>query len=151
VSRPLCAATTRRGAPCRNRALDGSDRCRAHAAPRPDAETVTTLVSMLRAGNYLEIAARAAGVPLDELLEHPDLREEIETARAEGEARGVARVAAAAAENWQAAAWLLERQHPGRWGRPALRLDDRPAAPVSGADGLDELAGKRQARRAGLA
>jgi hypothetical protein len=33
----------------------------------------------------------------------------------------VAGISAAASDDWTAAAWLLERQHPGRWGLPPLR------------------------------
>ena len=144
-----CSATTRAGQPCRAAALRGGDRCRMHARSRPDAETGAPVVAMLRAGNYQEIAAAAAGVTVDELAGLPELRDELEQARAEGEARSVARIAAAAGDNWQAAAWLLERQHPDRWARPALRGDERPVAPVAGPDALDELAGRRAARRAG--
>jgi hypothetical protein len=41
----------------------------------------------------------------------------------------VAGISVAAAGSWQAAAWLLERQHPERWGNlaerpPALAADD---------------------------
>lgn len=142
-----CTATTAAGAPCRSYAMGGSDRCRVHLRPVPDAEAVAQLVSMLRAGNYLEVAAVAAGVTVGELLEHPDVVEEIEAARAEGEVRGIARIAASG--RWQAAAWLLERQYPDRWGRPALRQEgERAPAPAARVDRLDELAGRRDARRA---
>jgi hypothetical protein len=36
---------------------------------------------------------------------------------AEAEMRDVALIAQAAKENWQAAAWRLERKYPARWGR----------------------------------
>jgi hypothetical protein len=144
-----CTATTAAGAPCRSYAMAGGDRCRVHLRPAPDAEAVAQLVSMLRAGNYLEVAAIAAGVTVDELLEHEDVVAEIEAARAEAEVRGIARIATAASENWQAAAWLLERQYPDRWGRPAVRQDgERAPAPAAGPDRLDELARRRDARRA---
>jgi hypothetical protein len=125
--------------------MAGSDRCFAHRDELPP-ELVATLVSMLRAGNYLEVAARAAGVPLERLP--AEVRDQVEVARAEAEVRGIDRIAQAAGENWQAAAWLLERQYPDRWGRPALRASEESAPPLVVADGLDELAGKRQARRA---
>jgi hypothetical protein len=144
-----CSATTRAGARCRSYAIAGTDRCRAHRPPVPAAELVAQLVSMLRAGNYLEVAAVAAGVSVAELLEHPALRDEIEAARAEGEVRAIARIAAAATESWQAAAWLLERQYPDRWGRPATRPEERPPAPLVAPDALDELASRRDERRAG--
>lgn len=103
----------------------------------------------LRAGNYLEVAARAAGVELDVLLTDPGLQEELEAARAAGEVRAIARIAQAAGENWQAAAWLLERQYPDRWARPATRTGEEKSPPlVAGLDALDELAGRRVSRRA---
>ena len=139
-----CTAVTRAGEPCRNPPVEGADRCYAHRR-LVDEEAVGQLISLLRAGNYLDVAARAAGVPLDELPD--ELRDQLETARAEGEARGIATIAQAARTSWQAAAWLLERQYPDRWGRPAQRADEKPGALTTGPDGLDELASKRDARR----
>lgn len=141
-----CSAVTARGEPCRNRPVVGSDRCRIHSRPALDEAAIAQLVVMLRAGNYLDVAARAAGVPVEGLS--GDAAERIETARAEGEVRGIATIARAATENWQAAAWLLERQYPERWGRPAVRPnEDLPSGAAPAADGLDELASKRSARR----
>ena len=147
---PQCNATTKSGRPCRARAVSGSDRCVAHRRPALDPEAVQQIVMALRAGNYLEIAVQAAGVELDELLADPGLQEELQTARAAGEVRAIARIAQAAAEgNWQASAWLLERQYPDRWARPATRLgEEKGPPPVVGVDALDELAGKRASRRA---
>lgn len=129
----------------------------------PEGETLDRLVAMLRAGNYLSVAARACGLSVDQLAEwmergassrktdkrFVELRRKLDRARADGEVRHVAIVAAAAAENWQAAAWLLERQYPDRWSRPTLaqfRIVDEP--PTFTADSLDELAERRAARRA---
>jgi hypothetical protein len=126
----------------------GSDRCHAHRRPEVSPELVQQLVAMLRAGNYLEVAAQAAGVELGELLGRPELCDQVGAARAEGEVRGITQIARAATENWQAAAWLLERQYPERWGRPAQRPGEESAPPLVLTDGLDELAGRRAARRA---
>ena len=145
----LCSATTKRGKPCGNEALPGSDRCHVHRRVVVlDEAAVAQLIQMLRAGNYLEVAARAAGVPLTDLPD--DLLEELEGARAEGEVRAIAQIARAAMDTWQAAAWLLERQYPERWSRPATRAEEKPVVPALGPDGVDELAGKRAARRAAL-
>jgi hypothetical protein len=149
-----CVERTIKGTRCRRRRFGPSDRCvqhQAHANPggRPPMlsdELADTLVSMLRAGNYVGVATQAARIsratfgvwmrrgessrPEDE--PYRLLRERVEQARAEGEVRNVAQIARAAAESWQAAAWLLERQYPERWGRApmAVRLDAKPEAEV---------------------
>ncbi len=67
----------------------------------------------------------------------------------EGKLLGV--VEAAAPEEWRAATWLLERLWPAKYARPAQRTGEvrgPPPEPVVKADGLDELAGRRSARRA---
>lgn len=127
------------------------------------------LVAMLRAGNYVEVACRAVGVPrrtFDEWMqrgksgkpadvEYREFRERVAKARAMGEARNVAAIAAAAQQSWQAAAWLLERQHPERWGRVSVRYrDELPPPPVSEPlieefdpfSEVDELAERRRSR-----
>ena len=139
------------------------------------AERIYTLLS---SGNYDAVAARGAGISPRTLREwlqrglsqskrdepYRKLRERLAEARATAEAAYVARIAsAAAAGDWKAAAWFLERSYPARWGRPALRpaLDTRdeddelPAVtepssvetPPGLFDEVDELARKRQARR----
>jgi hypothetical protein len=78
----------------------------------------------VRAGNYLETAARLAGVDQATLhrwmaREEPmfrEFREAVEKARSEAEARDVRSVGRAAAKTWKAAAWRLERRNPTRWG-----------------------------------
>jgi hypothetical protein len=45
-------------------------------------------------------------------------------ARATSEERLVALVAQAATKNWRAAAWILERRYPERWGPERLRARD---------------------------
>lgn len=143
----LCGYPTASGKPCRNVLREGALRCHWHAeAPTP--EQVEKVVTLLRAGAYLEIAALGAGLSVEALSSVPSLRPTLERARAEGELRNVARIQAAAADNWQAAAFLLERQYPERWGRPAVRSEEKLPPPVTGPDALDELARQRQARRA---
>ena len=115
----------------------------------PPSPRTDKLCAMLRAGNYLDVACRAAGVRANAverlLVLGGPIADRIAQAAAEGEVRAVTQIAQAAATNWQAAAWLLERQHPERWSRPAVKQDDRLVTVA--ADGLDELASKRAARR----
>ncbi len=118
-----------------------------------DEQPFSQFLSMMRAGNYLDIAARASGLSLHEIDDMTgDQREQLETARAEGEARAVARIAQAAGTSWQAAAWMLERQYPDRWARKSVRPADDPShaidMPEPDITKLDELRAKRASRRA---
>ena len=137
---------TSKGNPCRKLAARGSDVCSAHRGDakggRPslfNEAVADQLVAMLRAGNYVHVAARAAGISgttFREWLRRGQSEEEadapfraflerIEQARAEGQSRLVALVAKAAIDDWRAASWLLEREYPHLWGVPSARL--RPA------------------------
>ena len=110
-----------------------------------DADRQKRLADFIAAGNDSETAALAAGVSrsafftwlargreerqrlADKPRSKPKASEQpylefvdaIEKARAEAEARLVLLVHKAAQEprTWQAAAWLLERRDPARWGR----------------------------------
>ncbi len=65
------------------------------------------------------------------------------------EAVALESIQAAAVDDWRAAAWLLERQWPAKYARPATRTGEirPPPDPEPTVDGLDELAGRRSARR----
>jgi hypothetical protein len=173
-----CVALTAKSEQCRGAAQNGYDRCSfhlglpvggAHAEAKLTPELRDRLVSLLRAGNYIEVAVRACKISKqtfyvwmrrgasDEIVDAPyrELRELCETARAEGEARNVAHIATAARESWQAAAWLLERQHPDRWGRVSVRLreelNEEAREPAAAADDdpfaeVDQLAERRAQR-----
>src|SRR3954452_14643657 len=71
-------------------------------------------------------------------------RDAVERAQAEQEADLVASVNRGARRSWRAAAWLLERRYPERWGPPSTRPrpEPQPAAPDA-LDALDELAARR--------
>jgi transposase len=176
MSAERCQTPTASGEPCKNSALPGSTACSIHSrgtfthVGRPSkltAELTDEFVRMLRAGNYIGVACHAvrinrttfsawirrgaSGRPEDEAFR--EFRERVEQARAEGEVRNVAQIARAASESWQAAAWLLERQYPERWGRPSSpqRQEAEDADVATAADDdpfreVDELAERRRSR-----
>jgi len=133
-----CTQLTTKGEQCRKRAMIGSDKCAFHLGPhigmrlQLSDELVEQLCAILRTGNYIGVACRAVGidrVTLHRWLNREGaqfdlLRERVQRARSEGEVRNVALISQAATQNWQAAAWLLERQYPDRWGRTSVRLRD---------------------------
>ena len=99
------------------------------ARPKLDDETTQKIVDLVRAGNYLEVAALAAGIHKTTL--HRWLRfgreqkrgrykrfvEAVERAQGESEARDVALIAKQAPNDWRAAAWRLARKSPRRYGQ----------------------------------
>ncbi|HZU76708.1 MAG TPA: hypothetical protein VFA70_08085 [Dehalococcoidia bacterium] len=107
-------------------------------------ERAQRAVEAVRAGNYMVVAARLAGISESTLYEwlergragrapYAEFAREVERARAEAEARMLLVVQTAARLHWQAAAWFLERAFPDRWGR-------RPVQPPSlFADGPVEI------------
>ena len=114
-------------------------------AGRPSKLTPQThdkIVNAVKAGNYLETAARYAGIDQSTLHRwlnkgkdpdaEPEYRqfcEAVESAKAEAEARNVALIQQSAnAGTWQAAAWFLERTAHARWGR-------KQSVEVTGANG----------------
>jgi len=169
-----CVETTAAGKPCRLPAQDGLDRCWVHAGVGPvgrptllTPETAEALVAMLRAGNYLHVACRAAGIARqtfqdwmerglseeDADAEYRALRTRVERARAEGHMRLVSLIANAATTDWRAASWLLERSYPKLWGGVSVTLRSEPepeeATILPEADGFsefDELAARRRER-----
>ena len=97
---------------------------------RPKLEPALTekIVSLVRAGNYLETAATTAGIHRTTLHRWMRLGRDqkrgryrkfltaVEKAQAESESRDVALIAKAASGDWKAAAWRLERKAPRRYG-----------------------------------
>jgi hypothetical protein len=96
------------------------------------ADVRASIVKLVAQGNYLETAAAANGVSKQAIhawmktaarKEDPELQEfliAIEKAKAESEAYDLRKIGMS--DEWQAAAWRLERRSPDRWGRKA-RLD----------------------------
>lgn len=94
-------------------------------------DTQARIVEAIRAGNYLDTAARYAGIdPVtffrwmergareDAEPLYAEFREAVEEAKASAEVRAVLRIQQAANDGtWQAAAWWLERTRPKKFGR----------------------------------
>ena len=86
------------------------------------------ICELVRAGNYGEVAARCAGIHPATFYRWQERGREgrapygefcdcLEKATAEAEARNIVTIQKASQEQWQAAAWFLERKHHERWGR----------------------------------
>ena len=98
---------------------------------RPLALTPVTrdrILTYLRAGNYIETACKASGIHKDTYYgwmerarkgEEPfaTFAAEVDEALAAAEMLDLATIHAASHNQWQAAAWKLERRHPSRWSR----------------------------------
>ncbi len=94
-----------------------------------NAEVAEKICRLIRAGNFAETAACAAGIDRDTLRRwlkrgatekrgpYRDLALSLDEAASVAEGRAVALIAKAGETQWQAAAWFLERKHPERWGR----------------------------------
>lgn len=110
-----------------------------HAEPAPQAkpgrptkltpELQASVVEAIRAGNYVETAAAFAGIDKTTLYDwlrqgatagsgpYHEFSHAVKAAQAAAEVRDVMLIGKAAATQWQAAAWRLERKFPDRWGR----------------------------------
>jgi hypothetical protein len=98
--------------------------------------TVRKIVcDVVRKGNFLTTAAKAAGISADALNDWKNRGEtgeepyatflaELEAADMECEKALVAKVMAASDDDWRAAAMILERRYPERWSR--IRENDHP-------------------------
>lgn len=111
-----------------------SQRGRPKGADKLTPELQNEICRVIRAGNYIETAAAYAGISKTTLYDwmrkgraqkrgkYRDFVTAVEKALAEAEIRDVMIIAKAAEENWQAAAWRLERKFPERWGHKT-RID----------------------------
>lgn len=126
-----------------------------------DAQRQKKIVELIRAGNYQETAARAAGVSPSSFYAWMaegdkaaqkggrlnakekaclEFSEAVKAAKAEAEARAVAIINKAAMDGtWQAAAWYLERTAAERFGRTQrieahLEHEDKTKAPAEMTD-----------------
>ena len=108
-----------------------------HGNSKLTLELSEKICSALRAGNYIDTAIAYGGVAKDTYYEwlrrgaratkandtrdtekpYRDFHDAVEQAIAASEIRDVALIAKAATEQWQAAAWRLERRYPDKWGK----------------------------------
>jgi len=135
-----CTATTKRGTRCANRAKVSETLCAvhlgvAHRRSKLTDEMQTKIAALLRSGNYIETACGVAGIGVSTFygwLERGEADQEAGTpsaflefseavhrARAEGEAMLLQQIRQAAPKDWRAAAWILERTMPAKYGRRA--------------------------------
>jgi hypothetical protein len=140
-ARPNCRGTTRAGNPCKQHAAAGSAYCSSHGGGRRKVgrpsklnEHVTrALIHNVSTGATLELAADAAGIHISTLhnwrtqgdadldagkdTQYSRLVDALSRARADGELALVSLIRSHGLTDWRAAAWLLERRAPKRWGR----------------------------------
>lgn len=123
-------------------------------------EAHKAIVARVLAGNYRETACAAAGIcsrtlrdwlrrgasgkPEDAI--YAAFSADLDKAEAASESRQIAALTQAAAKDWRAAAWLLEKKYPKRWGS---RVEVQHSGSVS-LESIDELrkrldAGQRDA------
>jgi transposase len=90
-----------------------------------DAKLAQQICDHVRAGNYLSVAAKAAGIGRSTLYEwvarseagakgYEGFADALKQAEAAAECASVATVRAGT-QGWQANAWYLERKYPDRW------------------------------------
>jgi hypothetical protein len=91
------------------------------------------VVKRIRAGNYIQVACEAVGISHTTYFNwikkgeegkrpYVEFLEAVKKAESEAQVNYVATVASHARDQWQAAAWWLERRFPDKWGRKD-RLD----------------------------
>lgn len=93
-------------------------------------ELQSEIVLLVKGGNYIETACAMAGISRSTYYDwmekgkqstgsnrFTEFRDAVEKAKAWAEARDVAIISRHAEKVWRAAAWLLERKYPKRWGR----------------------------------
>lgn len=84
-------------------------------------EVAKHICEALAKGNHVQTACDLVGIHKDthyeEMKRNTDYSDAIKKAVAEGEAKTLGVIADATPKFWQAAAWMLERRFPDRWGR----------------------------------
>ena len=91
------------------------------------------IVEALRGGNTRRAAAWAGGIDQDTFLQwlrrFPNFADDVKAAEADAELAMVERVRTAANDQWQAAAWWLERKMKRDWSN-RLEVTGEDGAPV---------------------
>lgn len=127
------------------------------------------IIGAVRAGNYVETAAAAAGIDKVTLYRRlkrgaraksgadHDFSNAVNKAIAESEAEDLAGIRAAGADDWKALAWRMERRFGQRWGRratlcfetmtPDELIDFIIGEPPTVAEGAVDSPGDREASR----
>lgn len=110
-----------------------------------DEGLIKLICDSVRKGNYIETAAAAAGISKQTLYswlkagareEDPlavEFLDAYKKAEAEAEAANVNMIRTWARKDWKAAAWMLERKNPDKWGRR-----DRITANVNHSGSVDK-------------
>jgi hypothetical protein len=110
------------------------------------------ITTVIRTGVSADVAAAAVGIAprtyyrwmaMGETARsgcHRAFRDAVDQAKAESEVELVSRLETAARNgSWRAAAWLLERRFPERWGRGSVRTEASPAVDGQSKDPFEEL------------
>lgn len=92
-------------------------------------EIQLAITEYVRAGNYVETAAAAAGISKNTLYDwlkrgakepqtiYGEFSDAVQKALAQSEIDDLRRLEEHSADHWQAVAWRLERRFPEKWGR----------------------------------
>jgi transposase len=113
-----------------------------------DAEAMDRVVEATRKGLTRAVAAGLAGVSPTTLYKYlrqdAEFAQRVKSAQRHGEEALVDLIREHAAQTWQAAAWLLERRYPERYGPPKQRLQHEvtPMTPEQAAAKYRELTGQ---------
>lgn len=115
-----------------------------------DSAAEEKVIEATRKGLTRAVAARIAGFAPTTLYRHmrvnEEFRQRVKEAQADGEQALIDTIRAASSEpkHWTAAAWLLERRYPERYGPPKQRLQHEvtPMTPEQALAKYRELTGK---------